>query len=143
MQFPPISRHFIPPWSKYSFQHPVFKHPQSVWWYILQTQIIEFVNLYMDPCITILSINIIDSLKSVCVVSVLFRCIIMYLLLYLSFLLEYDIIPSRMQLHLSMLSLTTCVGHKRPASGVSVMPKLFHCPLIHIASNCNISWFKI
>jgi hypothetical protein len=30
MQFPPISRHFIPPRSKYSPQHPVLKHPQSI-----------------------------------------------------------------------------------------------------------------
>jgi hypothetical protein len=29
MQFPPISRHIIPLWSKYSPQHPVLKHPQS------------------------------------------------------------------------------------------------------------------
>jgi hypothetical protein len=28
MQFPPISRHFIPLWSKYSPRHPVLKHPQ-------------------------------------------------------------------------------------------------------------------
>jgi hypothetical protein len=30
MQFPPISRHIIPLRSKYSPQHPVFKHPQSM-----------------------------------------------------------------------------------------------------------------
>jgi hypothetical protein len=28
MQFPPISCHIIPLWSKYSPQHPVLKHPQ-------------------------------------------------------------------------------------------------------------------
>jgi hypothetical protein len=28
MQFPSVSRHFIPPRSKYSPQHPVLKHPQ-------------------------------------------------------------------------------------------------------------------
>jgi hypothetical protein len=30
MQFPPISHHFIPPRSKYSPQHPVLKHTQSM-----------------------------------------------------------------------------------------------------------------
>jgi hypothetical protein len=30
MQFPPISRHFISPRSKYSPQHPVLKDPQSM-----------------------------------------------------------------------------------------------------------------
>jgi hypothetical protein len=30
IQFPSISRHFIPPRSKYSPQHPVLKYPQSV-----------------------------------------------------------------------------------------------------------------
>jgi hypothetical protein len=30
MQFPPISCHFISLRSKYSSQHPVLKHPQSV-----------------------------------------------------------------------------------------------------------------
>jgi hypothetical protein len=30
MQFPPISLHFIPPRPKYSPQHPVLKHPQSM-----------------------------------------------------------------------------------------------------------------
>jgi hypothetical protein len=30
MHFPPISCRFIPPWSKYSPQHPVLKHPQSI-----------------------------------------------------------------------------------------------------------------
>jgi hypothetical protein len=30
MQFPPISRHFIPHRSKYFPQHPFLKHPQSV-----------------------------------------------------------------------------------------------------------------
>jgi hypothetical protein len=29
MQFSPTSCHFIPLWSKYSPQHPIFKHPQS------------------------------------------------------------------------------------------------------------------
>jgi hypothetical protein len=29
MQFPPISRHFIPPRSKYYPHYPVLKHPQS------------------------------------------------------------------------------------------------------------------
>jgi hypothetical protein len=35
MQFSPTSCHFIPLWSKYSPQHPVFKHPQSTFeiWY--------------------------------------------------------------------------------------------------------------
>jgi hypothetical protein len=27
MQFSPLSRHFIPPWSKYPRQHPLLKHP--------------------------------------------------------------------------------------------------------------------
>jgi hypothetical protein len=30
MQFPQISRHIIPLWSKHSPQHPVLKHPQSM-----------------------------------------------------------------------------------------------------------------
>jgi hypothetical protein len=30
MYFCPPSRHFIPLWSKYSPQHPVLKHPQSM-----------------------------------------------------------------------------------------------------------------
>jgi hypothetical protein len=30
MQFPPVSRHFIPPQSKYSPQHPVLRHPQYI-----------------------------------------------------------------------------------------------------------------
>jgi hypothetical protein len=30
MQFPSISRHIIPLWSKYSPQHSVLKHPQSM-----------------------------------------------------------------------------------------------------------------
>jgi hypothetical protein len=30
MQLPQISRHIIPLWSKYSPQHPLLKHPQSV-----------------------------------------------------------------------------------------------------------------
>jgi hypothetical protein len=30
MQFPPISRHFISFRTKYSPQHPLLKHPQSV-----------------------------------------------------------------------------------------------------------------
>jgi hypothetical protein len=30
IQIPPISRHIIPLWSKYSPQHPVLKHPQSM-----------------------------------------------------------------------------------------------------------------
>jgi hypothetical protein len=29
MQFPPISRHFVPPRSKYSPQHPVLKHQRG------------------------------------------------------------------------------------------------------------------
>jgi hypothetical protein len=39
MQFSPASYHFIPLWSKYSLQHPILKHPQSMftllllcWW---------------------------------------------------------------------------------------------------------------
>jgi hypothetical protein len=36
MQFPPIFRHIIPPRSKYSPQHPVLKHPQSMFLPILQ-----------------------------------------------------------------------------------------------------------
>jgi hypothetical protein len=67
-------------------------------------------------------------------------------LLYLSILLYiliHDIIPSRMQLLPSLLPLTTCFGRKRPSSGVSVMPKLFHCSLIQIACNCDISLFDI
>jgi hypothetical protein len=55
----------------------------------------------------------------------------------------HNIIPSRMQQLLSLLPLTTCFDHKRPSSGVSVMPKLFHCPHIHITCNCYISRFKI
>jgi hypothetical protein len=50
-----------------------------------------------------------------------------------------NVIPSRMQLLLSLLPLTTCFGRKRPSSGVSVMPNLFHCPLIHITCNCDIT----
>jgi hypothetical protein len=30
MQFPPISHHFFPLRFKYSPQHPVLKHPQSM-----------------------------------------------------------------------------------------------------------------
>jgi hypothetical protein len=30
MQFPPMSRHFIPRRSKYSLQYPVLKHPQYI-----------------------------------------------------------------------------------------------------------------
>jgi hypothetical protein len=30
VQFSPPSHNFIPLWSKYSPQHPVLKHPQSV-----------------------------------------------------------------------------------------------------------------
>jgi hypothetical protein len=30
MPFSPISRHFISLWTKYSPQHPVLKHPQSI-----------------------------------------------------------------------------------------------------------------
>jgi hypothetical protein len=30
MQFLPISRHIIPLWSKYSRQHPVLQHTQSM-----------------------------------------------------------------------------------------------------------------
>jgi hypothetical protein len=30
MQFSPPSRYFIPPWFIYSHQHPVLKHPQSL-----------------------------------------------------------------------------------------------------------------
>jgi hypothetical protein len=30
MQFSPTSYHFIPLWSKYSPQHPVLKHPESI-----------------------------------------------------------------------------------------------------------------
>jgi hypothetical protein len=30
MQFPPVFRHVSPPQSKYSAQHPVPKHPQSM-----------------------------------------------------------------------------------------------------------------
>jgi hypothetical protein len=54
-----------------------------------------------------------------------------------------NIVPSRVQLLLSLLPLTKYFGRKRPSSGVSVMPELFHCPLIHITCNCNISRFKI
>jgi hypothetical protein len=30
VQLSPFSRYFIPVWSKYSPQHPVLKHPQSM-----------------------------------------------------------------------------------------------------------------
>jgi hypothetical protein len=40
-QFPQISRHIIPLWSKYSPQHPVLKHPQSMFlpYYLLLLRI--------------------------------------------------------------------------------------------------------
>jgi hypothetical protein len=43
MQFSPNSSLFIPPWSKYSPQHPVLKHPQSMFlpiWSTIKTEVI-------------------------------------------------------------------------------------------------------
>jgi hypothetical protein len=36
MQFSPLSCHFISLWMKNSPQHPVHKHPQSMWLVIFQ-----------------------------------------------------------------------------------------------------------
>jgi hypothetical protein len=54
----------------------------------------------------------------------------------------HSIILSRMELLLSLLPFTTCFGRKRPIFRC-VRPQLFHCSLIHITCNCDISWFKI
>jgi hypothetical protein len=59
--------------------------------------------------------------------------------------LTHNIILATMKLFPSLLPFMTCFGHKRPSSGVSVMPKLFHCiecPLIHITCKCDISCLK-